>query len=384
MLDPPVGKPKLLYLVTEDWYFCSHRLPIATAARDAGFEVVVATRVQNHAEEIRSRGFRTIPIRLRRKETRPWREMGSVLELVRLYRREKPDLVHHVAMKPVLYGSLAARLSSVPCVVNALAGLGYVFASNESRAGAMRPFIRMALARALSVSNSNVVVQNPDDARILVQAGVPGKSIRVIRGSGVDLAQFAPRAEPPGDIVVTLVSRLLWDKGVGELVEAARILKRQRANVRVVLVGAPDPENPASIREDHLRSWLREGVIEWEGARDDIPHVWARSHIGVLPSYREGLPKTLLEAAACGRSIVATDVAGCREIVRDGENGFLVPPRQPRSLANAILRLAEDKDLRKRMGATGRQLVEAQFSEPHVVAETLNLYRNALGPRWPT
>ncbi|MCH8999348.1 MAG: glycosyltransferase family 4 protein [Proteobacteria bacterium] len=374
-------KPVLLYLVTEDWYFWSHRLPIARAARAAGWEVLVATRVAEHGERIRREGFRLVPIGLRRRSLAPWREVAAIAELARLYRRERPDLVHHVAMKPVLYGSLAAALAGVPAVVNALAGMGYVFTSSGVKARLLRPLIRTAFRWLLDRPNSRLILQNPDDIAAMTGATVAkgtvaAERVALIRGSGVDIQIFRPREEPGGTPVAVMVSRMLWDKGVGELVEAARLLRRREVPLRVVLVGPPDPDNPASIPERQLRDWDASGDIAWWGERSDIAEIWAQGQIAVLPSHREGLPKSLLEAAACGRPMVAADVSGCREIVKDGVTGLLVPPGDAGGLADALERLARDPDLRRRLGAAARDLVEREFSEEAVVAQTLALYRS--------
>ncbi len=378
-------KPKILYLVTEDWYFCSHRLPIARAARDAGCEVVVATRVQKHGESILREGFRLSPIGMRRRGKNPWFELQAVRELKRIYQLEQPDLVHNVALKPVLYGSLAARFARVPSIVNALAGLGYVFSSRNWKAALLRPFVQLGFRFFLNQPGSNVIVQNPDDYQILLRgAGLPKKQMNLIRGSGVNVYRFRELSEPKGVPVVTMVSRMLWDKGVGEFVAAAQMLKQRGIKARFVMVGPRDQENPACVQQDKLLEWQRKGVVEWWGQRDDIPTVWGNSHIAVLPSYREGLPKTLLEAAACGRPIITTDTPGCREVVRNEENGLLVPVRNPQALADAIQRLVENPDERYRMGQMGRSLVVEEFSESIVVQKTLDVYRSLLGKQWPT
>lgn len=372
-------RPKLLYLVTEDWYFWSHRLPIARAARAAGFDVAVATRVTDHGPRIRGEGFRLLPIGLRRGSRNPAREAAALAEIVRLYRRERPDLVHHVALKPTLYGALAAALTGVPAAVNALTGMGFVFTSTRLRARLLRPAVEAGFRLLLNRPGSRLVLQNPDDARMLTEAGVIApERVVVIRGSGVDTAAFAPAPEPDGTPVAALISRMLWDKGVGETVEAARLLKERGVGVRVLLVGDPDPDNPASIPRARLEAWRAEGLVEWRGHVDDVAALLRRVHIAVLPSYREGLPKSLLEAAASGRPIVASDVPGCREITRQGENGLLVPVRDARALADAIARLAGDPALRWRMGRRGRALVEEAFSEAAVADRTLALYREML------
>ncbi len=372
-------KPVLLYLVTEDWYFWSHRLPIARAAQAAGWEVMVATRVTKHGERIRREGFRLVPIGLRRRSLAPWREAAAIAELARLYRRERPDLVHHVGMKPVLYGSFAAVLTGVPTVVNALAGMGYVFSSTRLKARMVRPFVKLAFRWLLDRKNSRVILQNPDDVAAMSEATVAAERVALIRGSGVDIEAFAATAEPEGTPVAVMVSRMLWDKGVGELVQAARLLRKREADLKVVLVGPPDPENPASIPERQLRDWDSSGDVAWWGERSDIAKIWADSHIAVLPSYYgEGVPKALLEAGASGRPMLATDMPGCREIVVDGVTGILAPPRDVAALADGLEALSRDKSLRQRMGAAARELVEREFSEALVIERTMALYRSLL------
>jgi len=373
----PVAAPTLIYLVTEDWYFCSHRLPIARAARDAGWRVVVATRVGSHGAGIEAEGFELRALGMRRRRAQPLAELRSLLEIASLYRRERPALVHQVALKPMLYGTLAALLAGVPSVINAVAGLGFVFSSESPRARLLRPLVRVAYRALLARRRVRVIVQNVDDAAEISRLGVPESRIALIPGSGVDVRRFAPAPEPAGPVVATLVARMLRDKGVVELVEAARLLRALQAPIVVRLVGPPDPENPASIEPERIRAWEREGLVQWCPGTRDVPGVWRDSHVGVLPSYREGLPKSLLEAAACGRALVATDVPGCREVVVHGETGLLVPPRDPRALADALQRLAEDAALRRRLGAAARERAVRCFSEQQVVRATLDLY----GPR---
>jgi len=380
--DASRRRPKLLYLVTEDWYFCSHRLPVARAARDAGFEVVVATRVTDHGPQIEAEGFKLVPIHLSRRSTDPLRELESIAELLRVYRRERPDVVHHVAVKPVLYGSVVARLSGVGATVNALAGMGYIFSSKRLRARLLRPFVVGAYRIALNRRSSRLILQNPDDAALLRELGVvrDAAHLEIIRGSGVDMTAYPVRPEPRGEPLVVLPGRMLWDKGVGEFVEAARLLRARGVRARFALVGGSDPENPATIPDAQLRAWREEGVVECWGFREDMPDVLASAHVVCLPSYREGLPKALIEAASCGRPIVATDVPGCREIVRHEDNGLLVPVREAAPLADALERLIADPDLRARLGARGRERVMNEFSEEHVIAATLRLYRELVRP----
>jgi glycosyltransferase involved in cell wall biosynthesis len=365
------NKQKLLFLVTEDWYFVSHRLSIAMAAREAGYEVAVATRVAKHADVIEKAGIRLIPIELSRRAGNPILEFWA---LVKLYRREKPDIVHHVALKLVLYGALAIRFTNIAAQVNAVTGLGWLYISNNPIVRFGRPLITWFLAHLLNFQNSRVIVQNPDDEELLAKAGVLPSRIRMVQGVGVDTDKFLPASELKGPVCVVLAARLLWDKGVGEFVDAARDLKQKVSNVRFVLVGNPDLDNPASISEETIRDWEKENTVEWWGHQKEMVSVFHSAHIVCLPSYREGLPKVLIEAASCGLPIVSTDVPGCREIVRDDYNGILVPKSDSVSLSNALLRLIEDPDLRAKMGKHGRELVLDKFSSKHVILKTLNIY----------
>ena len=364
---------KLLFVVTEDWYFVSHRLALAAAAQAAGFEVVVATRVGRHGEAIRAAGLRLVPFGLARTYGNPIRE---ILALVRLYRRERPDIVHHVALKPIMYGAVAARLARVPAQVNAVVGLGWLFTSAKGVMRLIRPAARWTLALLLRTRSSLTIVQNPDDRALLIRSHLPESRIRLIRGAGVDTRVFAPAPEPAGPVCVVLAARMLWDKGVGEFVEAARLIRQAGIQARFALVGDPDNDNPASVPEATLRSWHGQDGIEWWGRRDDMPSVYHAAHIACLPSYyREGLPKVLLEAAACGRPLITTDAPGCREVVQDGDNGILVTPRDAQSLARAIGKLIEDEKLRRTMGKRGREIILKDFSSELVVRETLGIYR---------
>lgn len=371
-------KPKLLFFVTEDWYFCSHRLPLGMGAREAGYDVAVATRVNQHGTVIEQAGLRLIPLRLSRGGKNPLTEWRTLFALYRLLRKERPDILHNVAMKPVLYGSLAARLAGTPHVVNALAGLGHIFADRE-RAGMLRQFVQWAF-RWLLKGQNQVIVQNPDDLRLLLRVGaISPDQATLIRGSGVHLARFPQRAEPEGIPVVMLAARLLWDKGVREFVAAAELLHKAGIQARFVVVGEPDPENHSSIPVAQMVAWREAGHIEWWGKRNDMPDTLVQSHIVCLPSYYgEGVPKVLLEAAAVGRAIVTTDMPGCREAVTDGDNGLLVPARDVGALAEAVKALLKDPARRKAMGQRGRERAEAEFSEEQVVAKTLAIYDDLL------
>ncbi|MDT0619865.1 glycosyltransferase family 4 protein [Salinisphaera sp. P385] len=365
--------PKLLYFVTVDSYFCSHRLPLAIAAQRDGYEVVVVTQVGEMGQRIREAGLKLIHLPCSRRSVNPFRELRLLARLIAIYRCERPDVVHHVAIKPVLYGSIAARLAGVRATVNAVTGLGYIFSSQSLLARALRPFVTAAFRRLLR--RGRLIVQNHDDAAHFQRLGI-GNQV-VIRGSGVDPDVYRP-GDGDNSHIVVLASRMLWDKGVGEFVEAAGLLRREGYEWRFVLVGSPDAQNRASISEAQLHEWSAAGLVEWWGHRTDMSALLAGAAVACLPSYREGLPKSLIEAAACALPVVTTDVPGCREIVRHGENGLLVPVRDAAALADALRELFDDAGMRRRMGRQGRARVEDSFSEQEVVRATLSIYKDAL------
>ena len=370
------AKPRVLFLVTEDWYFCLHRLSLAKAVRDRGYDVVVATRVTDDGPRIIAEGLKLVPIQLSRSSRNPFRDLAAIAELVRIYREEKPDIIHHVALKPILYGSWAAALTRQRVVVNAFAGLGYVFTETKWQARVARGLIGLMLRSAFAFTSAFAMFENGDDYEVMRSRSVvtPQRSV-IVRGSGVNEQKFAPAPEAPGDTVVLLAGRMLWDKGIGEFVRAAEIIRSRGIRARFVLAGRTDPSNPSSISKKQLQEWQSAGVVEWWGPRSDMPAVIASAHVVALPSYREGLPNGLLEAAACKRPVVATNVPGCREIVRDGENGFLVPAKDAEALAEALIKLIENPSLRQRMGECGRQMVLDAFTERHVFSQVLELYR---------
>jgi len=375
-----ISTQSILYVVNDMGFFLSHRLPLARAARAAGYRVHVATPPSSLSANIQAEGFEFHPIELSRRGMHPLQELFSVGRLYSLYRALRPDLVHHVTIKPVLYGGLAARLAAVPAMVQAITGLGHVFVARKGKAGLLRLLVMAMYFLALGHRNHKVIFQNPDDRNLFLDAGfVSEKSAVIIRGSGVDVDEFVPVAEAPGDPVVVLAARMLWDKGVGEFVYAARSILAAGIKARFVLVGDEDQGNPTSVPRQQIEAWEREGIIEWWGRRNDMPDVFAKSHVVCLPTvYGEGVPKVLIEAASAGRPIVATDVAGCREIVHDGENGILVPTHDPAMLAAALQRLITNGVLRQTMGVRGRELVCREYSVTKVVRDTLIVYEQLL------
>ena len=367
-----------MLVVTEGQYLWSHRIGLAVAARDAGYDVTVVTRASEHGDRIRALGLNLVDVDFARGSLSPRSNLRTVRKLCSVYRRVEPHLVHHVAIKPIVLGTAAAARVRVPAVVNALTGLGSVLRPASAKLRMIRPALSLALGWALRRPGSCTIAQNPEDARFVESLGVRPQSISLVCGAGVDVWQFRPQPEPEEPIRVTMVSRLLRDKGVREFVDAAKLVRKSRRDVTFTLVGAPDPENATSVASEEARSWSAAGLVEWWGHRDDVADVLARSHIAVLPSYGEGMPKTLLEAAACGRPIVATDVSGCRDVVRHGVSGLLVPPRDPRALADAILALTDDPVRRTAMGAEGRRRAETEFAAEHINRETLRVYEQAL------
>lgn len=363
----------LLYVVNDARYFLTHRSALALKAQEKGYVVHVITPVSKHVMDIRAMGFIYHPIKLSRSGMHPLQELSTIVQLFRLYRKIKPDIVHHITIKPICYGSVPAILLRVPKIVNTVPGLGEVFIANHFFARLRRVLVRGLYRFAFCTQRALAIFQNSDDEQLFLnhQLITPARS-HLIKGSGVNMRQFVV-TPLPGKPVVTLASRMLWTKGVGEFVQAARLLK-DKTDATFILAGEPDPKNPASISRAQLQAWHEEGIVQWVGFCDDIQSLFSQSSMVCLPSYREGVPKVLIEAAACGRAIVTTDVPGCREIVRDGENGFLVPAKEAILLAEKINVLLQDPALQKTMGTRSREIAESEFSLRSVIERTLALY----------
>ena len=370
--------PRVVYLVTEDWYFISHRLPMARAARDAGFEVQVATRIDRHGAAIEAEGFRLHPISWRRGSLDPRDLVRVVREVRKLYRNIRPALAHHVAVPATLVGSLAATGLPVVCL-NALTGLGTMLTDNTAKVRIARPMLRLALRGLLNRSRSAVLVQNLDDRAVIERLGVDPARIALIPGSGVDVDALLPLPEPSDPVTVAFVGRLLASKGLRTLLAAHELLGQRGRDIRLLVAGLPDPANPTSIPPQEIDAWTRRPNVKHLGFVEDIAALWARAHIAVLPSHGgEGLPLSLLEAAACGRPLVATDVPGCRDIALADLNALLVPLDDAAALADAIDRLARDPQLRRKFGQASRDLVEREFSSQRIGRDLIALYRRLL------
>jgi len=370
---------KLLFVTNVDWFFISHRLPVALAALNAGHEVHIATLLTRPIEELESHGLNVHPLSSQRNSFGLFSLVGSFIEIFRLFLKVKPEVVHLVTIKPLLLGGIAANLARVPGLVVAISGLGSMFISE-------RPFIRflrlclVPLFRiALRHRNLRIITQNEDDRKIMkLLSGQPPERFLILPGSGVDLQKYKYVPEPVGEKIVLLAGRLLREKGVGEFVEASKRLRPICPGVRFVLVGSPDHANPSSYSESQLNAWQKEGAVEWWGPRKDMPEVLSRTHIVVLPSYREGYPKILVEAASCGRAVVTTDVPGCRDAIDPGVTGLLVPVRNVEALMEAMQKILNDPKFRKAMGYAGRRRAETMFPVEKIVDSHLKIYHELI------
>ncbi len=374
---------KLVLFANTDWYLYNFRRSLASALREAGHEVLLLSPPGPHVEKLRALGFDWREAPMDRRSLNPLREAALLFWIYRLLRAERPDVIHSFTIKCVVYGALAGRLAGV-ARVNAVAGMGHVFTSDSLKARLLRPLVRFLMRAALGGDRARLILQNPDDINLFLSVGLAStERIRLIPGSGVDSTRFRPPTQPraPGEPPCVLVaSRMLWDKGIREFVEAARALKAQGRNVRFALAGTPDPGNPTAVPEETLIAWRDSGVVEWLGHVADMPALFAMTDIVVLPSYREGLPKGLIEAAACARPLIATDVPGCREVIRDGVDGLLVPVGESEPLAKAIARLLDDPALARRLGEAARARALAEFDERKIIDATLAVYREVAPP----
>lgn len=366
----------LLFIVNDPGFFLSHRLAVAKGAQVAGYIVHVAGMPGAASATVVANGFEFHPLPLSRSGRKPLAELGLAFAIWKLLWKLKPDVLHLVTIKPVLYGGVAARIAPVKGVVTAISGLGFVFLSKGLKAAITRKFVKSLYRLAMGKRNLRSIFQNPDD-RDLVQrmTGMAKSKAVLIRGSGVDLDYYKAYPEPKGVPVVCLAARLLRDKGVLEFIEASKILQCRGVRARFQLIGEIDPDNPATITSIQIEQWRQDGVVELLGYRADIPALLASANIVTLPSYREGLPKVLVEAAACARAVVTTDVPGCRDAIDPGVTGFLVPVGDAEMLANLLQILIEDDALRRKMGMAGRELAIREFAIEKIVAQHLEVYR---------
>jgi len=369
----------LLLVVNVDWFFMSHRLPIALAAKQAGYDVHIATGITDKLTDMLACGLKVHPLPLVRSGVGVLNAVHTLLNLLRIVKAVRPDVLHLVTIKPVLLGGLVARVLQVPALVSAVSGLGYVFMAQGLVAKLRLHVVRHVYAWALGHKNQTVIFQNPDDLAALQAAtGLLASKTTLIRGSGVDLQQYTSLPMPTGIPVVLFPARLLADKGAFEFVAAAQQLKTAGVSARFVLVGQIDSANPTSLTQTQIDEWVAQGVVECWGHRSDMPAALASATLVVLPSYREGLPKVLLEAAACGRPVVTTDVPGCRDAIEPGKTGVLVPVRNSTKLAEAIAALLQNPAQCAAMGKAGRELAEREFDVQAVAIKHLAIYEQLL------
>jgi glycosyltransferase involved in cell wall biosynthesis len=376
---------KFVFFANTDWYLYNFRLATALQLKARGDEVVMLSPPGEFGARFAAHGIRWITLPMDRASLNPAREAWTLNALVRVLKTERPDLLHNFTVKCAVYGALAARIAGVPAVVNAVAGMGYVFTSDRPKARALRPIVRALMRGTLGSGQTRLILQNPDDADAFVSSRlVPPRMIRVIRSSGVDTSRFRPAETATADrrpLRVLLAARLVWEKGIREFADAAALLKAQGRQIEFLLAGMPDPGNPRSVGREHVERWQQQGLVRWLGHVDDMPALLLGVDVMALPSYyREGVPRSLLEGAACGLALVTTDLPGCREIVaRHGIDGLHATPRDPESLATLLASLDDDRDLLRTLGDNARRNAVAQFDERRVIADTLAVYAELLG-----
>ena len=372
----------ILFVVNVPEFFLSHRLPLAEAARQSGFEVHIATAAGSEVKVIQALGFIHHHVSFERSGQNPINELRTLLQLIGLFRRIKPSLVHLITIKPVLYGGIAARVAGVKSVVSAISGLGTVFLAESLASKLRKCLVTRLYAVAFKQERLAVIFQNPVDRDTLITMGVLQiEQACMIPGSGVALADYPYLPEPDGKPVVVMASRLLRNKGVLEFVSAAKLLSQRGLIVDMRLIGSPDPDNPNTVTKQELEQWVDEGYVNFLGFRKDIAAQYAAANIVCLPSYYgEGLPKSLVEAAACGRAVVTTDHPGCRDAIKPNETGLLVPVKDAVALADAIQKLVESPGLRKKMGTAGRALAEEAYAIEKIVAQHMEIYQELLEP----
>lgn len=367
---------KLLFFVSEDWYFCSHRLELAVAAKQSGFDVYVMCKVTKHRHIIEAAGIKVLELEINRASFGIVSNIRLLYQVIALVRKIRPDIMHNVAQKPVILGSIAAKICRVERLVNALGGLGFVFSSSTRKAKVIKsilPYIYNIVLR-----NAQLIVQNRDDRDYFLHTvNLPSDLVHLVPGAGVDTTRFEYCELPETATTrVVLVARMLKEKGIAEYINAAKKVRGVASDVEFYLVGDIDPLNPHSFGRTELEKMSEDAGVKWEGPSDDIFRVWASAHVSVLPTYREGLPKSLLESASVGRPIVTTNVTGAREVVQDHVNGFLVPAKSSELLSERILQLVNDRALCKKMGKESRRMVEESFSSKVIIPQCLSIYAN--------
>ena len=363
-------------------FFVSHRLPIAEESIAKGFKVAIGYGELGDTDPnlLKQKGFDVYSIPMHRGSINPLKDLKTFYYIWRFFKKESPDIVHLVTIKPYLYGGIVARLTRVPSVVSAVAGLGSLFVNNNLSNQFLRWLLNPLYRLAFNHSNQSVIVQNKDDAKVLIDWGALDlKKVRLLKGSGVKLEQFKNLDEPDGVPRVCFAARLLRDKGVYDFVSAARILKQRGVKAKFLLAGSLDIKSPTGLKINDINKLKEDGSVEVLGHQKNIVSLYEKSHIVCLPSYyREGLPKALIEAAAASRAIVTTDVPGCRDAIIKNKTGLLVPIKNPKKLADAIQWLIEHPQERVKMGEAGRKLAEKEFQIKKIVKKHLEIYQELI------
>jgi len=371
---------KIVLFANTDWYLYNFRLSTALQLKSQGIDVVMVSPRGDFHDRFQTHGIGWRELPMDRASLNPIREAGTLKKLVALLRTEQPDLLHSFTLKCAVYGAMAARIAKVPAVVNAVTGLGYVFSSDRPKARMLRPIVSLLMRSTLGQGHSRIILQNSDDASAFESLKLaPAENIRLIRSSGVNTSRFSPVLRECGEgkpLRVLLAARLVWEKGIQEFVDASRLLKQQGRAMEFLLAGMPDPGNPRSVSRQQATAWQDAGLVTWLGHVDDMAGLLGTVDVMALPSYyREGVPKSLIEAAASGVALVTTNLPGCREVVTaDGEDGLYVEPRHAQSLATALARLDDDRELLMRLGLRARQKALADFDEQVVVQRTCDVY----------
>ncbi len=369
---------RIALVANTDWYLLNYRVSLAKLLRELGSEVYLVSPKGQYSQSLREQGFYWIEWPLKRRSIFPLWEILSFIKLEKIYRQLKPHIVHHFTVKPVIYGSFAASFNNIKHIVNSITGLGYFFLRETIRVKLIRAIILKCYSYVLRKPNIFVIFENQDDRSLFIEKMlVDRENSCIIEGVGVNVERFTPSNEPEGIPIVLYAGRFLWEKGLGELIEAARIV-HNRHNFKLVLVGSPDVGNPGAIPLKLLEDWVKDKFVEWWGWQDDMAEIYKKCHIVVLPSYREGIPTTLIEAIAAEKPVIATDVPGCREVVIPGVNGILVPPRNSMALGDALELLISDQELRIRMGRAGRKIAVEKFSKKVIDNKTIMLYQSLL------
>lgn len=379
-----MSNKKLLFVVTEDWYFYSHRLPMIKAAQEVGFDVSVITNINEYEfkDKINNLGVKIYELDFNRRSLNPFNALLCIFRLIILYRKIKPDIIHHIAMKPIVFGSFAAFFSPSSKIVNAFAGLGYVFSSKDKKATIIKSLLVFLFRFILKNNNRYILFQNPDDKEIFKKYNIcVEERTKIIKGSGVDINKYHPIEKNDNEnLIIIFAGRMIAIKGIDSLKKAFMILEEKKTKAELWLCGEPDKHNPESFNVDFLKDWDKKENVKWLGKQSNMADIWKKSDVGIQISYGgEGIPKSLLEAASCGNAIIASNSAGCKEVVIDGENGFIVEPYDVDAVVDCVIKMANNRQMVKNMGKKSRELVCKEFSDSYVTKQTKEFYKNILG-----